>query len=44
MHADRLNFLSVMSIESDILIISNLSFNYIIDDFAGKRSRKVHNS
>ncbi|CAI6376900.1 unnamed protein product [Macrosiphum euphorbiae] len=41
MNEDRLNFLSVMSIESDVL--DNLSFDDIIDDFAEKKSRKVCN-
>ncbi|CAI6355780.1 unnamed protein product [Macrosiphum euphorbiae] len=41
MNEDRLNFLSVMSIESDVL--DNLSFDDITDDFAEKKSRKVCN-
>jgi len=41
MHDDRLNCLSIMSIESDVLDL--LSFDEIIDDFAGKKTRKVPN-
>lgn len=39
MHDDRLNCLSIMSIENDVLDL--LSFNEIIDDFAGKKTKKV---
>lgn len=39
MHDDRLNLLSIMSIESDVL--DSLSFDEVIHDFALKKSRKV---
>lgn len=41
MHEERLNFLSIMSLENDVLDF--LSFDEIIKDFAEKKTRKVSN-